>query len=54
MILLVIPQHEFNIGDQVLIEQGILNRAESDLLIKYVTFADLCINCRVDQDGKLY
>ena len=54
IILFVIPEREFNIGDQMLIERGLLSHSKSSLLIKHVTFIDICQQCSLDCNGALY
>ncbi|CAF4336541.1 unnamed protein product [Rotaria magnacalcarata] len=53
IILFVVPEHEFNIGDQMLIEKGLLSY-ENSLLVKHVTFVDIYRNCSLDSKGILY
>ncbi|CAF4238391.1 unnamed protein product [Rotaria socialis] len=53
IILFVVPEHEFNIGDQMLIEKGLLS-FENSLLVKHVTFVDIYRNCSLDSKGILY
>ncbi|CAF4333686.1 unnamed protein product, partial [Rotaria sordida] len=48
IILFIVPEHEFNIGDQMLIEKGLLSYGNSSLLIKHVTFIDICQYCSLD------
>ncbi len=54
IILFVITEREFNIGDQMLIEQGLLSYEDSSLLVKHVTFIDICRYCFLDSKGILY
>ncbi|CAF3907219.1 unnamed protein product [Adineta steineri] len=55
IILLIKTEREFNIGDQMLIEQGLLLReSSSSLLVKQVTFIDVCQNCSLNLEGILY
>ena len=54
IILFIIPEREFNIGDQILIEQGLLSRENSSLLVKHVTFIDIYQYCFLDSNGILY
>ncbi|CAF3542661.1 unnamed protein product [Rotaria sp. Silwood1] len=54
IILFVIPENEFNIGDQMLIEKGLLSYGNSSLLIKHVTFFDICRYGFLDSKGILY
>ncbi len=54
IILFIIPEREFNIGDQMLIEQGLLSHENSSLLVKHVTFIDICRYCFLDSKGILY
>jgi hypothetical protein len=54
IIIFVIPEREFNIGDQMLIEQGLLSHGKSSLLVKHVTFIDICQKCFIDSKGILY
>ncbi|CAF0773073.1 unnamed protein product [Rotaria sordida] len=54
IILFIVPEHEFNIGDQMLIEKGLLSYGNSSLLIKHVTFIDICQYCSLDSKGILY
>lgn len=55
MILFVIPEREFNIGDQMLIEQGLLSRCEhSSLLIKHVTLIEISRCCSLNSKGILF
>jgi hypothetical protein len=54
IILFIIPEREFNIGDQMLIEQGLLSYENCFLLVKHVTFIDICQYCFLDSKGILY
>lgn len=54
IILFVIPEREFNIGDQTLIEQGLLLYKNPSLLVKHVTFIDICQYCSIDSNDILY
>lgn len=53
IILFVVPEREFNIGDQSLIEEGLLSRNTSSLLVKYVTLIDVHRHCSLDSTGTL-
>lgn len=54
IILFVVPEQEFNIGDQLLIEQGLIQRADDRLIIKHVTMNDLCQHCSLNSQGNLF
>ncbi|CAF2530259.1 unnamed protein product [Rotaria sp. Silwood2] len=54
IILFIVPEKEFNIGDQMLIEKGLLSHGNYSLLIKHVTFIDICRYCFLDSKGILY
>ena len=55
MILFVIPEREFNIGDQMLIEQGLLSRCDHpSLLIKHVTLIEISRCCSLNSKGILF
>jgi hypothetical protein len=54
IILFILPELEFNICDQMLIEQGLLSHGNSSLLIKYVTLIDIYRYCSLNSKGILY
>jgi hypothetical protein len=54
MILFVVPEQEFNIGDQLLIERGLAEREPASILIKHVTWLDICRRCSLDSFGVLF